>query len=94
MEHTTFNRFSFTFIYIPEATKKREQNSLLSLINFSLFDNKIFNLGLAAAFAYYMVQDAYFIINSNYLQLYKNFTPTMTGVAFVYQASAMSLPVL
>ncbi|MEN5055345.1 MFS transporter [Sphingobacterium kitahiroshimense] len=72
------------FIFLKQQ-KKREQNSLLSLINFSLFDNKIFNLGLAAAFAYYMVQDAYFIINSNYLQLYKNFTPTMTGVAFVYQ---------
>lgn len=72
----------FTFL---KQQKKREQNGLSSLINFSLFDNKIFNLGLAAAFAYYMVQDAYFIINSNYLQLYKNFTPTMTGVAFVYQ---------
>jgi len=58
---------------------------LPTLINFSLFRNKVFNLGLAAALAYYMVQDAYFIINANYLQLYKGFTPTMTGLAFVYQ---------
>lgn len=55
------------------------------LINFSIFRNRVFNMGLMAALAYYMVQDAYFIINSNYLQLYKDFTPTMTGIAFVYQ---------
>ena len=56
-----------------------------SLINFALFKKRIFNLGIAAAFAYYMVQDAYFIINSNYLQNDKGYTPTMTGIAFVYQ---------
>ncbi|HLT86855.1 MAG TPA: MFS transporter [Sphingobacterium sp.] len=65
--------------------KKQHHSGHPALINFSLFYNKVFNLGLAAALAYYMVQDAYFIINSNYLQLYKNFTPTMTGIAFVYQ---------
>lgn len=65
--------------------KTYEQHGLPALINFSLFDNRVFNLGLAAALAYYMVQDAYFIINSNYLQLHQNFSPTMTGIAFVYQ---------
>ncbi|MDM1547211.1 MFS transporter [Empedobacter falsenii] len=56
-----------------------------TFIDFSLFQNKVFNLGLFAALAYYMVQDAYFIINSNYLQNFREFTPTMTGIAFVYQ---------
>ncbi len=56
-----------------------------SIFNFSLFNNKVFNFGLAAALVYYMVQDAYFIINSNYLQNQKGYTSTMTGIAFVYQ---------
>jgi len=55
------------------------------LLNFSLFRSRTFNLGLLAALSYYMVQDAYFIINSNFLQAHKDFTPTMTGIAFVYQ---------
>ena len=61
------------------------RQKLPSLVDFSLFKNRVFNLGLIAAIAYYMVQDAYFIINSNYLQNYRDFTPTMTGIAFVYQ---------
>jgi len=32
-----------------------------------------------------MVQDSYFIINSNYLQNTKGFSSTATGIAFVYQ---------
>lgn len=77
---------SLVFLYgFLRQQKKQYLNDRPALINFSLFDNKVFNLGLAAAFAYYMVQDAYFIINSNYLQLYKGFTPTMTGIAFTYQ---------
>ncbi len=75
----------FLLVTFLQQQKKREQYGLSSLINFSLFKNKTFNIGLGAAFSYYMVQDAYFIINSNYLQVYKNFTPTMTGIAFVYQ---------
>lgn len=55
------------------------------MINFSLFNNRVFNLGLLIALVYYMVQDSYFIINSNYLQNTKNFTSTETGIAFVYQ---------
>ncbi|WP_413533225.1 MFS transporter [Empedobacter brevis] len=68
-----------------QIQKKRFQKHLPSLIDFSLFNNRIYNLGLLAALAYYMVQDAYFIINSNYLQNIRDFTPTMTGIAFVYQ---------
>lgn len=56
-----------------------------AIINFSLFKNKVFNLGLLIALAYYMVQDSYFIINSHYLQNVKDFTSTSTGIAFVYQ---------
>lgn len=56
-----------------------------AMLNFSLFKNRVFNLGLLIAVAYYMVQDSYFIINSNYLQTVKNFTSTDTGIAFVYQ---------
>lgn len=55
------------------------------MINFSLFNNRVFNLGLLIALVYYMVQDSYFIINSNYLQNTKYFTSTETGIAFVYQ---------
>ncbi|MBB1643540.1 MFS transporter [Sphingobacterium sp. UME9] len=65
--------------------RKLEQTGRSSLLNFSLFNNRVFNLGLLAALAYYMVQDAYFIINSNYLQNQKNYTATMTGIAFVFQ---------
>jgi len=56
-----------------------------AMLNFSLFKNRVFNLGLLIAVAYYMVQDSYFIINSNYLQTVKSFTSTDTGIAFVYQ---------
>lgn len=72
-------------LYFLKQQKNQYDLGHDTLINFSLFNNKIFNLGLGAALAYYMVQDAYFIINSNYLQVYKHFTPTMTGIAFVYQ---------
>lgn len=65
--------------------RKLYQTGQQALFNFSLFRNKVFNLGLIAALAYYMVQDAYFIINSNYLQHHKSYTATMTGIAFVYQ---------
>ncbi|WP_343565838.1 MFS transporter [Sphingobacterium sp.] len=65
--------------------QQRFQKGQQALFNFSLFRSKIFNLGLIAALAYYMVQDAYFIINSNYLQNHKSYTATMTGIAFVYQ---------
>lgn len=72
-------------VYFLKQQKKHYFLGMATLIDFSLFNNKIFNLGLAAALAYYMVQDAYFIINANYLQLHKHFTPTMTGIAFTYQ---------
>lgn len=65
--------------------RKLSSTGSRAIINFNLFQSKIFNYGLLAALFYYMVQDAYFIINSNYLQNYKNFTATMTGIAFVYQ---------
>ncbi|WP_411971478.1 MFS transporter [Sphingobacterium sp. Lzh-3] len=65
--------------------RKLEQTGRSSLLNFSLFNNRVFNLGLLAALAYYMVQDSYFIINSNYLQNQKNYTATMTGIAFIFQ---------
>jgi len=61
------------------------QKNIPTMINFSLFNNRVFNIGLAIALAYYMVQDSYFIINSNYLQKIKNFSSTDTGIAFVYQ---------
>jgi len=61
------------------------RNDQQPMIDFSLFKNRIFNIGLLIALAYYMVQDSYFIINSNYLQTAKGFTSTTTGVAFVYQ---------
>ena len=74
----------FLILFIRRE-KNLFQQQLPSFIDFSLFQNRVFNLGLFAALAFYMVQDAYFIINSNYLQNYREFTPTMTGIAFVYQ---------
>src|SRR5690606_22583046 len=63
---------------------KQDHSGHSALNYFSLFYYKVFNLGLAASLAYYVVQDAYCIINSSYLQLFKSFTPSMTGIAFVY----------
>lgn len=73
-----------TFWFLKHQKGLNPLNSS-AIINFSLFRSKMFNLGLLAALFYYMVQDAYFIMNSNYLQNHKNFTATMTGIAFVYQ---------
>ncbi|ULT24640.1 MFS transporter [Sphingobacterium sp. E70] len=73
-----------TLLFLKKQ-KKLYQTGQQALFNFSLFRSQVFNLGLVAALAYYMVQDAYFIINSNYLQNHKSYTATMTGVAFVYQ---------
>lgn len=73
-----------TFLFLKKQ-RRVYQTGQQALFNFSLFRSKVFNLGLIAALAYYMVQDAYFIINSNYLQNHKSYTATMTGVAFVYQ---------
>ncbi|WP_343556125.1 MFS transporter [Sphingobacterium sp.] len=73
------------FIVFIRKQRALEQMGYPSLLNFSLFNNRVFNLGLLAALAYYMVQDAYFIINSNYLQNQKHYSATMTGIAFVYQ---------
>lgn len=74
----------FTLLFLKKQ-KELYKTGQKSLFNFVLFDNRVFNLGLIAALAYYMVQDAYFIINSNYLQHDKSYTATMTGIAFVYQ---------
>ncbi|WP_313419128.1 MFS transporter [Sphingobacterium multivorum] len=77
-----------TLVFVQLFLKKQrklEKMGYPSVLNFTLFNNRVFNLGLLAALAYYMVQDAYFIINSNYLQNQKNYTATMTGIAFVYQ---------
>ncbi|MEI2273408.1 MFS transporter [Sphingobacterium sp. ML3W] len=73
-----------TLLFLKKQ-RRLYQTGQQALFNFSLFHSKVFNLGLVAALAYYMVQDAYFIINSNYLQNHKSYTATMTGVAFVYQ---------
>lgn len=73
-----------TLLFLKKQ-KQLDQTGQQALFNFSLFRSKVFNLGLIAALAYYMVQDAYFIINSNYLQNHKSYTATMTGIAFVYQ---------
>ncbi|MGE8427680.1 MFS transporter [Sphingobacterium paramultivorum] len=74
----------FVLLFLKKQ-RKLEKMGYPSVLNFTLFNNRVFNLGLLAALAYYMVQDAYFIINSNYLQNQKNYTATMTGIAFVYQ---------
>ncbi|MFD2554818.1 MFS transporter [Sphingobacterium tabacisoli] len=62
-----------------------DQKNEGAMLNFSLFRNKVFNVGLFIVLAYYMVQDSYFIINSNYLQAQKGFSSSSTGIAFVYQ---------
>lgn len=74
----------FVLLFLKKQ-RKLQQKGYPTLLNFFLFNNRIFNIGLLAALAYYMVQDAYFIINSNYLQNQKNYTSTMTGIAFIYQ---------
>jgi len=68
-----------------KTQKKLFQQNLQPMLNFELFKNRSFTLGLGIALAYYMVQDSYFIINSNYLQMVRNFSSTATGIAFVYQ---------
>ncbi len=72
----------FVLLFLKKQ-RELQQRGYPTLLNFFLFKNRIFNIGLLAALAYYMVQDAYFIINSNYLQNQKNYTSTMTGIAFI-----------
>lgn len=71
-------------LFFRQQQRKYQEKSNF-MINFSLFNNRVFNLGLLIALVYYMVQDSYFIINSNYLQNIKHFTSSQTGIAFVYQ---------
>ncbi|MDF2850399.1 MAG: hypothetical protein K0S31_1084 [Sphingobacterium multivorum] len=54
----------FVLLFLKKQ-RKLEKMGYPSVLNFALFNNRVFNLGLLAALAYYMVQDAYFIINSN-----------------------------
>lgn len=78
--------FSLVLLYLfIRNQKKLNKNNENPMIDFSLFRNKVFNIGLLITLAYYMVQDSYFIINSNYLQTAKGFTSSSTGIAFVYQ---------
>lgn len=74
----------FVLLFLKKQ-RELQQRGYPTLLNFFLFKNRIFNIGLLVALAYYMVQDAYFIINSNYLQNQKNYTSTMIGIAFIYQ---------
>ena len=77
--------FVILIILFLKNEKEQSDKTQSALINFKLFKNKVFNFGLFAALAYYMVQDAYFIVNANYLQNFKHLSPTTTGIAFFYQ---------
>lgn len=74
-----------TFTLFAKKQQIREVNGAYTLISFSLLKNRAFQLGLGAAIAYYMVQDAYFIIHSLYLQKHLHFSSTDTGIAFFFQ---------
>lgn len=57
------------------------------LIDLSLFKHREFNIGLAAVVAYFIVQDAYFFINTLMMQEGLGFTPRKTGHYFVAQGT-------
>ncbi|EFK56086.1 MFS transporter [Sphingobacterium spiritivorum] len=74
--------FGLRFVYLQ---KKDHRKGLETLIDFSLFRNTYFRLGLWSALFYYMVQDSYFILTSLYLQRGLDVSSTQTGFYFVAQ---------
>ncbi|MEH6306446.1 MFS transporter [Olivibacter sp. CPCC 100613] len=72
----------FAFIYNQQKCLRLKKEPL---INFSLFNNRYFVIGLLAAVFYYMVQDSYFLINAMHLQNGLHISSSTTGIYFVFQ---------
>lgn len=71
-----------TFLY---NQRRRLAIKKEALINVMLFKNRHFNIGLAAALFYYMVQDSYFLINALQLQTGLGISSSLSGFYFVFQ---------
>ncbi|KZL89504.1 MFS transporter [Clostridium magnum] len=72
--------FSFYFVETKEKSP---------MLDFSMFDNKIFNVSIFCAFVSFMVIFCYNIINPFYLQYIMNISPAKAGILMiVYPISA------